>query len=268
MNIKVGILLSLTAFVPVTSQAAIIGGWGVEASASSASNCPSYCTTAGGGQFAYDSSGAEFDTSALAVENSYGHGRSFASLSGSTYLPTLKVEASSNVGKMGSASAFAVQGYTYTGSSATTLTLNLSLHGSVTNSSLGYAWNRLSGSVAVISGSDMEWLPDFGTLVYELTPPADLLGVNDLSILDGFNVTETDSITFGVAPGQDFFVVAAMYAYAKNGAVDAWNTFDMSFTDDSHLMASSVSAVPIPAAVWLFGSGLVGLVGVSRSRQT
>jgi len=28
------------------------------------------------------------------------------------------------------------------------------------------------------------------------------------------------------------------------------------------------SAVPIPAAVWLFGSGLLGLVGVMRRRKT
>ena len=28
-----------------------------------------------------------------------------------------------------------------------------------------------------------------------------------------------------------------------------------------------VAAVPVPAAVWLFGSGLLGLVGVARRRQ-
>jgi hypothetical protein len=28
-----------------------------------------------------------------------------------------------------------------------------------------------------------------------------------------------------------------------------------------------ISAVPIPAAVWLFGSGLVGLAGVARRRM-
>lgn len=32
------------------------------------------------------------------------------------------------------------------------------------------------------------------------------------------------------------------------------------------LSYGSVSAVPVPAAVWLFGSGLVGLVGVARRR--
>jgi len=30
---------------------------------------------------------------------------------------------------------------------------------------------------------------------------------------------------------------------------------------------TSVSAVPVPAAVWLFGSGLIGLVGVARRKK-
>lgn len=32
--------------------------------------------------------------------------------------------------------------------------------------------------------------------------------------------------------------------------------------------AASASPVPVPAAVWLFGSGLIGLVGVARRRKT
>jgi hypothetical protein len=37
------------------------------------------------------------------------------------------------------------------------------------------------------------------------------------------------------------------------------------FLDDASL---TVTAVPVPAAVWLFGSGLVGLVGVARRRKS
>ena len=33
-------------------------------------------------------------------------------------------------------------------------------------------------------------------------------------------------------------------------------------------VAFSTSAVPIPAAVWLFGSGLLGLIGVARRKKT
>ena len=35
----------------------------------------------------------------------------------------------------------------------------------------------------------------------------------------------------------------------------------------SYLVALPVSAVPIPSAVWLFGSGLLGLVGVVRRKK-
>ena len=28
-----------------------------------------------------------------------------------------------------------------------------------------------------------------------------------------------------------------------------------------------VTVVPVPAAIWLFGSGMIGLIGIARSRQ-
>jgi hypothetical protein len=36
--------------------------------------------------------------------------------------------------------------------------------------------------------------------------------------------------------------------------------------EDFHLV--TMSAIPVPAAVWLFGSGLAGLVVVARKRRS
>jgi hypothetical protein len=55
---------------------------------------------------------------------------------------------------------------------------------------------------------------------------------------------------------------------------DAWisdlanNPFAGSATDNQPLMWADFRPVPVPAAVWLFGSGLVGLVGVARRKKT
>jgi hypothetical protein len=44
------------------------------------------------------------------------------------------------------------------------------------------------------------------------------------------------------------------------------NSADLVAATDLHL-DFDIQAVPVPAAVWLFGSGLVGLVGVARRRR-
>ena len=49
------------------------------------------------------------------------------------------------------------------------------------------------------------------------------------------------------------------------GAVSTNNLPSGVFYDN--LVFAEVSQVPVPAAVWLFGSGLIGLVGVARRRK-
>ena len=49
----------------------------------------------------------------------------------------------------------------------------------------------------------------------------------------------------------------------------AWGSFvNTPYTEVWSVSFTETSAVPIPAAVWLFGSGLVGLAGVARRRKS
>ncbi len=43
---------------------------------------------------------------------------------------------------------------------------------------------------------------------------------------------------------------------------------DFSKFDNVVVTADALVVVPVPAAVWLFGSGLLGLVGISRRKTT
>jgi len=61
-------------------------------------------------------------------------------------------------------------------------------------------------------------------------------------------------------------------ALAQTGAVTMADTNGVSSTGVGNCSSglnggTSPSAVPVPAAVWLFGSGLLGLVGVSRRKK-
>jgi len=268
MKLKQTLSITLLAAACANAQATIVSGYGVEASTTTASNCPSYCTTANGGDFQYDSAGGEFILSAYSSQNSYGFASSSAVYDGSsTYLPTLKVYGSSAEGAGAFANAFGVQGYTYHGAD-TTITLDFNLHGSVADNLSGYVNNSLSASVAVIFGSTLDWYADFATLVYEVAPGNGdtVAGIGSAYIGSGINQNSPGSITFDLTDGMDFYVVASMGATSKNGFADGMNTFTMQFNDDTGLVAASV--VPVPAAVWLFASGLLGLAGVARRKTS
>ena len=47
--------------------------------------------------------------------------------------------------------------------------------------------------------------------------------------------------------------------------MDSAGTFDLSLASDGSF---SANAVPLPAAVWLFGSGLLGLIGIARRKKS
>ena len=62
------------------------------------------------------------------------------------------------------------------------------------------------------------------------------------------------------------FVEANGNGLTPAGAVTCPSSGDCDF-NDLVVMVESVQPIPVPAAVWLFGSGLLGLVGIARRRK-
>jgi len=83
--------------------------------------------------------------------------------------------------------------------------------------------------------------------------------------------TDTLTVTAGTP-----FDLAFLFAVQSSGGVIANGmntalidfTLPAGYTLTSELGWTSPAVVPEPAAVWLFGSGLLGLVGVARRKKS
>jgi len=104
-------------------------------------------------------------------------------------------------------------------------------------------------------------------------------GLLKFSLLDGIGITDLQSDftigdffrsgTAGSDTAFDLLDLAMfnnldLYAYDVLG--DSWFSLALDETG-GFLATASVAPVPVPAAVWLFGSGLIGLFGVARRRK-
>jgi len=71
--------------------------------------------------------------------------------------------------------------------------------------------------------------------------------------------------TWGLVIGDDFDNGIAYYEY---GSFESPETLSYGYASFSLEFATGVAPAPIPAAVWLFGSGLIGLIAVARRKKT
>jgi hypothetical protein len=64
-------------------------------------------------------------------------------------------------------------------------------------------------------------------------------------------------------------VTNSAISFSYDPFYDQWgeNTFPYAFDPDFTGAVINPAVVPVPAAFWLFGSGLLGLVGVARRRS-
>ena len=106
----------------------------------------------------------------------------------------------------------------------------------------------------------------------QATDPLSYAGSNPGSNWGGKAQTFTDS-TVGLDSSMGFFYITPgstlptgkVSAYQFGNAVGA-GTWTMSSTGSLAYSVPAVSAVPVPAALWLLGSAMVGLVGVARRK--
>ena len=113
-----------------------------------------------------------------------------------------------------------------------------------------------SGFIDFSSGSGNTMTINVGTEIFTAANDTD------------FGTGGGPSITLSSLSLADFDFQAFM---GSNGAVADFNSNFTSFDDFDMLVGDwqtdiQITAVPVPAAVWLFGSGLIGLAGVARRK--
>jgi len=202
-------------------------------------------------------------------------------------VPVLRARAESTIDDyFVSGAAFGLQAYQFTGADGTTVSLDTSLDGTVNKALSSSDLTGLEVNVWIMSADAVFTFP--ATPV----PVADLVAqiFVDSIIMNGVDpfiasmawdaastgtgiinrsTTSTDpgdQLNFTLNNGDEFYLMAALSAGADGAGASAmsWSTLTMAF-DTTELLAASV--VPLPATVWLFCTGLLGLVGVARRKK-
>ncbi len=261
-----GAILALAASAGLSSAQAAT--WGAQTDISMITPCPSFCGGSGG-QSSFSSDGGEFSSSAFTTLAGFGGtGQATANLNGPTLLPVLGAEGFSGQNSRTGSSAVGMHGYAYSGAAPTTISLDIQLDGERGGTS-DPTDAFVRSNVAVILGDVNDFVTDWSTFIFEvvpLTPGLTELGRSSLSLdLNAGQQTRSDSIEFTLNPGDEIFIWAGLEAGGTRGGFgDAFNTLTMSYSDDTGITPTSV--VPVPAAAWLFASGLFGLIAIAWRR--
>jgi hypothetical protein len=110
-----------------------------------------------------------------------------------------------------------------------------------------------SASVALFSPSG----GDFNVEVKNNVPP------NDTDLYDTMTLSGSDNFILGLTTdgGENWT--------ADTDATDLGGGFyRVQFSTGGNLLEVDVQVIPVPAALWLFGSGLIGLAGIARRSKS
>jgi hypothetical protein len=206
--------------------------------------------------------------------------RASATLLASDGTPELKASASA-ISRDTTAAAQGLQRYRYTGASAITLTVDATFHGVLSNG-LGAGGSGFRGSVGLWEAFTTEGILgnpsnafDDGSVsgfIFEGLPGESFSSTSIFSVIAGGQTLNT-SVSLNLDSGAEFFLYGSLSAFGRNGGTaNASNTGTFAFdfagsgisSSDLTVVGNTVSAVPVPAALYLFAPAVIGLLGFKR----
>ncbi len=215
--------------------------------------------------------GGNATSAAVSIGGDYpapGSASGSATAAGGLGVPVLKAGAAADAGRWIAGQAFAVQAYEYTGAGET-LSLTWNLTGSINNPDA----DSLTGLVVFAGFFSQAALPAFPE-VDPSNPASTAFLLASLALVspdDNFleftatdpNTVESGTIGIDVTNGEQFYLAMGLMAGAggANATAESLSTLVADF-DGAPPLTPAFTAVPVPGAVWLLGSALIGLAGV------
>ncbi len=200
-----------------------------------------------------------------------GSAQAQAAVTGNLAVPMLKAGAISDPNSWIAGQSLAIQGYDYTGPGET-LDLTWSLDGTVNNPDA----ESITGLVLFVGF----FTADIPVIFPDISDPATAFGtLATLALASSYDnfqqyttdgaVLDTETIKIAVNTDDQLYLAMGLMAAAGGTGAEAisLSTLTASFDGNPQLLPT-LNSVPVPAAVWLFGSAVLGMVGFYRKRST
>lgn len=115
----------------------------------------------------------------------------------------------------------------------------------------GIGWHEISNPISVVNDNGLTKDLDFSGWNVNWNGVQSALGINGVATITCETITCADGELFSLD-----------YSILVNDPVNSF----AGYTYGLHL-EGVVSAVPVPSAIWLFGSGLIGLIGFCKRKK-
>lgn len=164
-----------------------------------------------------------------------------------------------------------------TGNDVFTYAFTITENTLATFETFGYAGGTLANGTTIADGGFDPTLTLFGS-AFETTPVTsdggDAVGENRKSAISDYGWD--DLITLTLAPGN-YIIAVTQFDNNWNTTINSWTNLAVdTFIDSGNSPRTNAyalqvtlepSPVPVPAAMWLFGSGLFGLLWSAKRKQ-